>query len=200
MLDFVVKEKKLQQCEVICENLEATWKELKYGKGKDHYYARHIVAIAIIYTQNSSSTQVARNYVRLNYRSIQQAMEHRELLNNENVGVKWVKYDRKQWSDAISESVKQIVVRWWTKETRVSPNVKDWFTTWFFQIHGRNMLLIFCKKTKYVFLSSTQILFCKFLYFHFNFVTNFLLFNSILLFLVALIHNQDFKHTCSLRL
>ncbi len=86
--------------------MEATWKELKYGKGKDHYYTRHIVAIAIISTQNNSSMQGARNCVGWNYRSIQQAMEHRELLNNENVGVKWVKSYRKQWSDAINESVK----------------------------------------------------------------------------------------------
>jgi hypothetical protein len=50
--------------------------------------------------------QGARNCVGWNYRSIQQAMEHRELLNNENVGVKWVKSYRKQWSDAINESVK----------------------------------------------------------------------------------------------
>jgi hypothetical protein len=80
MLDFVAKEKKLQQCEVICENLEATWKELKYRKGKDHYYAHHIVATTIIFTQNNSSMQVAKICVGLNYRSIQQAMEHRELL------------------------------------------------------------------------------------------------------------------------
>jgi hypothetical protein len=40
-------------------------------------------------------------------------------------GVKWVKFDRKQWSDAISEIVKQTVIRWWIENTRVSPNVKD---------------------------------------------------------------------------
>lgn len=31
-------------------NLDATWKELKYGKGKDHYYACHIVAIVVVST------------------------------------------------------------------------------------------------------------------------------------------------------
>jgi len=68
---------------------------------------------------------VAKIFVGLNYRSIQQAMEHKELLNNETIGVKWVKFNRKQQNDAMNENVKQIVVRWWTKETRVSPNVKD---------------------------------------------------------------------------
>jgi hypothetical protein len=50
MLYYIVKEKKLLQCEAICENLEATWKELKYGNGKDHYYACHSVATIIVYT------------------------------------------------------------------------------------------------------------------------------------------------------
>lgn len=68
---------------------------------------------------------VAKIFVGLNYRSIQQAMEHKELLNNETIGVKWVKFNRKQQNDAMNENVKQIVVRWWTKETRVSLNVKD---------------------------------------------------------------------------
>ncbi len=81
-------------------------------KGKDHYYTHHIVATTIIFTQNNSSIQVAKICVRLNYRSIQQAMEHRELLNLETAGVKWVKSNRKQRNDAMSESVKQIVVRW----------------------------------------------------------------------------------------
>jgi hypothetical protein len=34
MPNFVVKEKKLLQCEAICENIGATWKDLKYERGK----------------------------------------------------------------------------------------------------------------------------------------------------------------------
>jgi hypothetical protein len=50
--------------------------------------------------------QVAKSCVTLNYRSIQQAMECKEPLNNEIEGVKWVKSNRKQRSDAINESAK----------------------------------------------------------------------------------------------
>jgi hypothetical protein len=53
MFDFIMKEiygKKLWQCEAICENLEATWKELKYRKCKNRYYACHIVAIVVVST------------------------------------------------------------------------------------------------------------------------------------------------------
>jgi hypothetical protein len=35
MPNFAVKEKKLWQCKAICEDIGATWKNLKYGKGKD---------------------------------------------------------------------------------------------------------------------------------------------------------------------
>ncbi len=39
--------------------------------------------------------------------------------------MKWVKTNRKQHSDALNDNVKQTMIGWWTKETRVSPNVKD---------------------------------------------------------------------------
>ncbi len=116
------------QCEAICENLEATWKELKYGNGKDHYYARHVVAIAVVSAHSSSSKQAAMNCVGLNFRSVF-AQKHRQLLSNELEGTKWVKFDRKQWSNAIIENVKQIVLKWWTEETRVSPMRRMWFAT-----------------------------------------------------------------------
>ncbi len=68
--NFVVKEKKLWQCEAICENIGATWKDLKYGKGKDYYYACHVVALAIVSTQSNSNILATKNCVRLNYISI----------------------------------------------------------------------------------------------------------------------------------
>ncbi len=39
--------------------------------------------------------------------------------------MKWVKSIRKQWSDAINDIIKQTIIRQWTEETKVSPNVKD---------------------------------------------------------------------------
>jgi hypothetical protein len=55
MFDFVMNEKKLCQCEAICENLKSVWRELKYGKGKDHYYACHIVVAVVVSRPSSSS-------------------------------------------------------------------------------------------------------------------------------------------------
>jgi hypothetical protein len=55
MLDYTVKEKKLLQCEAICENLETTQKELKYGNGNDHYYVHHTIAMTIVFIQSNSS-------------------------------------------------------------------------------------------------------------------------------------------------
>ncbi len=52
-------------------------------------------------------------------------MECRQLLNNKVESIKWVKSDRKQRSNALSEDVKCIVIKWWTEETKVSPNMKD---------------------------------------------------------------------------
>jgi len=52
-------------------------------------------------------------------------MDHKQLLDNDVEGIKWVKYDKKQWKDALIDNAKEIVTKWWTKETRVSLNVKD---------------------------------------------------------------------------
>jgi hypothetical protein len=125
MFGFVMNEKKLQQCEAIFENLEATWKDLKYGKGKDHYHARHIITTIIVFTQSNSSKQTTINCVGLNFRFVEQVVEHKQLLDNEMEGVKWVKFDRKQWNDAICEIIKQIVIKWWIEKTKVNCNVKD---------------------------------------------------------------------------
>jgi hypothetical protein len=53
MLDYIVKEKKLLQYRQLVRILKKvefvrTWKELKYGNGKDHYYACHIVATVVV--------------------------------------------------------------------------------------------------------------------------------------------------------
>jgi hypothetical protein len=73
MFNYIVKEKKLLQCEAICENLEVAWKELKYGNGKDHYYALHVVATTFVSTHSNSSKQTTMNCVRLNFKFVQQA-------------------------------------------------------------------------------------------------------------------------------
>jgi len=39
--------------------------------------------------------------------------------------MKWVKTNRKKWCDTLSDNVKQIVIRWWIKETKVNLNMKD---------------------------------------------------------------------------
>jgi hypothetical protein len=46
------------------------WGELKYGKGKDYYFAHHIVEAIVVSTQSSSSIQAAKSCVGLNYKSI----------------------------------------------------------------------------------------------------------------------------------
>jgi hypothetical protein len=70
MPDFVVSKNNLCQCETICENLKLVWGKLKYGKGKDHYYVRHIVATVVVSTQSSLNIRAVKSCVGLNYKSI----------------------------------------------------------------------------------------------------------------------------------
>ncbi len=116
------------------------------------------------FAHSSSSKQATMNCVGLNFKSIQEAHERKRLLNNELEGVKWVKFDRKQWSDTIIENVKQIMLKWWTKETRVSPNAKDvvrhLITTNNWERHAIHFL-----QESQVILFPTQVLFCTFFFF-----------------------------------
>jgi hypothetical protein len=67
-------------------------------------------------------------------------------------GVKWVKSDRRQQSNAISEMVKQIVIRCWTKDTKVRPNVKDVIHHWISTNNWEKHVIHFLQESQ-VFLS-----------------------------------------------
>jgi hypothetical protein len=86
------------------------------------------------------------------------------LLNNELEGTKWVKSDGKQWSDAIIENVKQIVLKWWTEKTRVSPNAKDVVRHLITANNWERHVNHFLQESQ-VILFPTQVLFCTFFFF-----------------------------------
>jgi hypothetical protein len=73
-------------------------------------------------------------------------------------GVKWVKFDRKQRSDAINEIVKQIVIKWWMEETKVSPNVKD-VVCHLISTNNWEACYSFLTRKPSIFVSLTQVLF-----------------------------------------
>jgi len=50
--------------------------ESKVWEMESHYYAHHVVAMAVVSAQSNSNILTTRNCVRLNYRSIQQTKEH----------------------------------------------------------------------------------------------------------------------------
>jgi hypothetical protein len=51
--------------------------------------------------------------------------KRRQLLNDNTRDEQWTKLDRKGGSDAIPSSMVDVVVKFWTEETRVSPCKKD---------------------------------------------------------------------------
>jgi len=51
-------------------------------------------------------------------------MECKQLFNNKVEGIKWVKFDKKQRSNALNEDVKRIVIKWWIEKTKIGPNMK----------------------------------------------------------------------------
>ncbi len=95
-----------EHCEAICENIGITWKDLKYGKGKCHCYACHVVATTFFSTLSNSNILTAKICAGLNYISIQQAKECKQLLQSEVENMKWLKINRKQRSDALSDNAK----------------------------------------------------------------------------------------------
>jgi hypothetical protein len=62
--------------------------------------------------------------------------------------MKWVKTNRKKNSDALNDNVKQTMIGWCTKETRVSPNVKHVVRDLIASILGKSMYFISCKRAR----------------------------------------------------
>ena len=49
----MVKDKKLYQCELLCNNLKLAYDEVQYGKGCDHYSMHNVIVAAIVSVHNS---------------------------------------------------------------------------------------------------------------------------------------------------
>lgn len=69
--------------------------------------------------------RAAANCVGMNKRTVRRALQRRTQLNSCLDGEVWARIYRKKRKDALEQWVIDMVVRWWTEETRVSPCKKD---------------------------------------------------------------------------
>ena len=88
-----------------------------------------IMAKDIVYTlaTTNSSTTSARQmakFLDVDRRNFKRSFERRQSLDSSSDAF-WILYKRARWSNALPESVHNLVVQFWTTETIVSPNKKD---------------------------------------------------------------------------
>lgn len=121
----VLQRRKLELCQVVCNGLTEAWSSLKYAVGQDQRLARNVIEAAVISTEENQAAEAAIRCVGLNKRAVRRAMIRRHLLNESVEGELWARIDRKKRKDALPQSTIDIVVLWWTNETRVSPSKKD---------------------------------------------------------------------------
>ena len=84
-----------------------------------------MIEAAIISTEENQAAEAAIRCVGLNKRAVRRAMIRRHLLKKSAQGELWARLDRKKRKDALPQSTIDVVVLWWTNETRVSPSKKD---------------------------------------------------------------------------
>lgn len=123
--DFVLQKRELEECRVVCNGLADAWSGLKYGIGRDRFLARNVIEAAVISIGDDRCMRAAGRCVGMNRRTVRRAMQRRDLLNKRSDGEVWAKICRKRRKDALDQCVVDLVVAWWTDETRVSPCKKD---------------------------------------------------------------------------
>lgn len=121
----VVRREKLLQCEVVCNGLAQAWKGLKSGSGKDKALARRVLEAAVILMDDIESMKAAAACIGMNKCTIRRAVTRRRSLNMSSLGENWALFKRKKRCDTLSGDVTDLVVNWWTEETRVSPCKAD---------------------------------------------------------------------------
>lgn len=73
---------------------------------------------------NMGSNRRIADLIGVDRRNLKRGMERRLLLDTRQNAF-WLNYRSKRRSDALSDSVKEVVIEFWTSETTVSPNRKD---------------------------------------------------------------------------
>lgn len=123
--DSVLNRKRLEHCRIVCNGLADAWSGLKYGVGRDRYLARNVIEAAVISVKDDECIQAAARCIGMNRKTLRRALKRRHSLNQGVEGEMWAKNDRRKRKDALQESTIDVVVSWWTEETRVSPSKKD---------------------------------------------------------------------------
>ncbi len=81
MLDYVVRWKKLLQCNDVCNSLVIASKGLKHGVGKDIYVAQNVIEVAIVSTSSNTSLGATRSCIGLNKRTLRRGFYQRQVLD-----------------------------------------------------------------------------------------------------------------------
>lgn len=86
MLRYVQNYKKLLARERVCDSVVATWKDLKYGRGKDNRIARNAIVAAIVSVDYDcvESLKVAAKAIGLNRRALQRIVCRMQMLDDKD--------------------------------------------------------------------------------------------------------------------
>ncbi|KAG0572176.1 hypothetical protein KC19_VG074600 [Ceratodon purpureus] len=128
--NFVIKRKKLQDCQVVCTGVANAWSDLKYKVGRDRSLARAVIEAAVMCLEDERCVQAAAKCIGMNRKTLRRGVRRRRLLNQRADGEFWAKVYRKKRKDVLSQTTIDTVVCWWEEETKVSPCKKDIRREW----------------------------------------------------------------------
>ncbi|KAG0572174.1 hypothetical protein KC19_VG074600 [Ceratodon purpureus] len=128
--NFVIKRKKLQDCQVVCTGVANAWSDLKYKVGRDRSLARAVIEAAVMCLEDERCVQAAAKCIGMNRKTLRRGVRRRRLLNQRADGEFWAKVYRKKRKDVLSQTTIDTVVCWWEEETKLD------FYTRFVTLHA----------------------------------------------------------------
>lgn len=108
----------------IVDGLNGRLSEVKGCHSSAELATKYAILDASVSTQKKSSMREVARALGVHHRNIMKAISRRELMHNGGDFLVVLTIRRKR-NDCVGDNDKDVIIRWWVSETRVSPNKKD---------------------------------------------------------------------------
>ena len=122
--DYVLPKKVAVAQQEILRGVSIRLDEVRSANSASKLAIKHAILDASILEQGDSSARQVARVLRIHHRNVSKAVLRREVLYSAGDFLFFLSVRTKR-ADGIALDEKQIIIKWWISETRVSPNKKD---------------------------------------------------------------------------
>ena len=122
--DHILSSKSAIAYQEIVDGVNGRLDEVKGSHSAAQLATKHAILDASVRAVSKSSMRELGRVLGIHHRNISHAISKRELVHSRGDFLVVLTFRRKR-TDGISEMDREVILRWWVSETRVSPNKKD---------------------------------------------------------------------------